>query len=81
MFRLEAAIERVVERMMAVHDAELAREAEANKVDPKERDRAFAALVTSPNFDQDLEVFDQLYPGYFARRTAQMLRERANADH
>ena len=76
MHRLEAAIERVVERMMAVHEAELAREAAAHKVDPEEREQAFKALALSPNFEQDYDVFEERFPGYFARRTAQMLRER-----
>ena len=76
MHRLEAAIERVVERMMAVHEAELAREAAARGPDTAERARSFLALTTSPNFEADYGVFEERFPGYFARRTAQMLRER-----
>ena len=76
MHRLELAIERVVERMVRVHERQM-RESEmaAAKPKPEEIRAAFEELLLSENFDADLAQFEATWPGSFEQLTALRLRQ------
>ena len=76
MDRIEAAIERVVERLFNAWERERDHEAEVNKPKLAEVKEAFEALLKSETFEQDLSAFEDQYPGSFARLTAARVRAR-----